>query len=63
MEVFEVRSVYLYMSKAFDKVWHEGLLFKFEQNGVTGNLLDLFRNYFNNREQLVASLVYPNDQF
>ena len=24
----EVRSVFLDMSKAFDKVWHDGLLFK-----------------------------------
>ena len=40
------------MSKAFDdKVRHEGLLFKLEQNRVTGNLFDLFRN---NREQRVA---------
>ena len=27
-ENLEVRSVYLDMSKAFDKVWHKGLLFK-----------------------------------
>ena len=34
----EVRSVYLDMSKAFDKVWHEGLIFKLKQNGIEGKL-------------------------
>ena len=38
----EVRSVYLDMSKAFDKVWHEGLIFKLKQNGIDGKLLSLF---------------------
>ena len=28
----EVRSAYLDMSKAFDKVWHDGLIFKLQQN-------------------------------
>ena len=42
------------MSKAFDKVWHVGLIFKLEQNGVTGNLLKLFENYLKNREQRVV---------
>ena len=32
----EVRSVYLDMSKAFDKVWHEGLVYKLRQNGING---------------------------
>jgi len=36
------------MSKAFDKVWHEGLLFKLKQNGVEGNLLALLKNYLTN---------------
>ena len=35
----ESRAVFLDISKAFDKVWHEGLLFKLKQNGIRGNLL------------------------
>ena len=50
----EVRSVYLDMSKAFDKVWHEGLIFKLKQNGIEGKLLVLFQNYLNNRRQRVV---------
>ena len=29
------------ISKAFDKVWHDGLIFKLDQNGISGNLLKL----------------------
>jgi len=50
----EVRSVYLDMSKAFDKVWHDGLIFKLQQNGIEGNLLKLFKNYLANRKQRVV---------
>ena len=50
----EVRAVYLDMSKAFDKVWHEGLIHKLKQNGVEGKLLDLFHNYLANRKQRVV---------
>ena len=50
----EVRSVYLDMSKAFDKVWHEGLVFKLKQNGIEGKMLNLLRNYLNNRKQRVV---------
>ena len=34
----EVRAVFLDISKAFDKIWHIGLIFKLEQNGISGNL-------------------------
>ena len=50
----EVRSVYLDMSKAFDKVWHEGLLHKLCQNGVEGNILKFFESYLSNRRQRVV---------
>ena len=50
----EVRAVFLDMSKAFDKVWHEGLLFKLKQNGVSGNLLSLLTNYLSGRKQRVV---------
>ena len=48
----EVRSVFLDISKAFDKVWHEGLIFKLEQNGISGLLLNLV--YLCNRKQRVV---------
>ena len=51
---FEVRAVFLDISKAFDKVWQEGLIFKLEQNGISGDLLKLFRNYLGNRKQRVV---------
>ena len=49
----DVRSVFLDMSKAFDKVWHEGLLFKLKQNGINGKLLNLLKSYLANRNQRV----------
>ena len=47
----EVRSLYLDISKAFDKVWHKGLLFKLEQNGIRGSLLRLIQDFLSNRFQ------------
>ena len=39
----ETRAVFLDISKAFDKVWHEGLLFKLKRNGIGRTLLELIR--------------------
>ena len=50
----EVRGVFLDISKAFDKVWHEGLIYKLKQNGVKGNLLETLTNFLNDRKQRVV---------
>ena len=47
----EVRSVSLDISKVFDKVWHEGLVFKLKQNGVAGNATNFLINYLSGRRQ------------
>ena len=49
----EVRSVFLDISKAFDKVWHPGLLFKLKQIGIDGKLLILKQSYLSDRKQRV----------
>ena len=50
----DVRGIFLDISKAFDKVWHEGLLFKLKTYGVKGELLNLLRNYLHERNQRVV---------
>ena len=49
----EVRSVFLDISKAFDKVWHDGLLYKLKSMGISGELYKLLENYLSNRFQRV----------
>ena len=41
----EVRYVFLDISKAFDKVWHKGLIFKLKENGISGNLLNALTDF------------------
>ena len=50
----EVRANFLDISKAFDKVWHEGLIFKLQNIGISGNLLSLLKSFLNNRFQRVV---------
>ena len=53
-EGFDVRSVFLDISKAFHKVCHNGLIFKLKQNSISGNLLNLFSNFLRKRKQIVV---------
>ena len=49
----EVRVVFLYISKSFDKVWHNGLIYKVKENGKKGDLLDTLTNFLDERKQRV----------
>ena len=50
---FEVRGVFLDISKAFDKVWHKGIIFKLQQNGISGKLLRVLSDFLKDRKQRV----------
>ena len=41
----EVRGVFLDIFKAFDKVWHDGLIYKLKQNGIKDKLLCLLIDF------------------
>ena len=48
------------MSKAFDEIWHEGLIYKLHSYGVQSKLLDLVNDYLDNRGQRVIINVIPS---
>ena len=50
----EVRVVFCDISEAFDRVWHNGLLCKLKAAGITGTLLDWFKDYLADRKQRVV---------
>ena len=50
----ELGEIFLDLSKAFDKVWHEGFLLKLSLNGISGNLLTLWHNFLYCHKQRVV---------
>ena len=50
----EVRGVFLDISKAFDKAWHDGLIYKLKQNGIKDKLLCVLIDFLKNRQQRVV---------
>ena len=53
-QCYEVRGVFLDISKAFDKVWHKGLIYKLVQNGIGGPLLKILTNFLKSQKQRVV---------
>ena len=51
---YKVRDVFLDISKTFDKVWRNGLIYKLKQNGVSGDLLNLMIDFLDARKQRVV---------
>ena len=49
----DVRIVFCDVSKAFDRVWHEGLLYKLAKIGIGGKLLEFCKNFLSDRSQCV----------
>ena len=53
-EGFDVCSIFLDISNAFDKVWHDGLILKLKQNDISDNLLNLLSNLLRKRNRRVV---------
>ena len=61
-----IQFIFCDYSKAFDKVWHRGLVEKLKAHGVGGKLLAWVKSYLTNRRQCVilnnskSTVLSPN---
>ena len=49
----EFHGIFLDISRAFDKVWREGLTFKLHQNGICGEMIKIIEDFPSDRKQRV----------
>ena len=57
---FEVRNVFFfYIPNTFNKVWHQGIIFKLKQDSILDDLLNILPDFLRNKKQRVTL----NDQF
>ena len=49
---YQVRCVFLDIS--YDKIWHEGLIFMSERNGISGKLLRLMKDFLSDTKQRIV---------
>lgn len=53
----------LVTSKAFDKIWHAGLLHKRKGHVVTGRIIDIIQSFFTNRVMKEVLNAYASVSF
>ena len=57
----DVHIVFCDIKKAFDRVWHTGLIYKLEKCGITGPLLQWLKDYLSDRYQRVIVKVQSSE--
>ena len=50
----ELCGIFLDISKSFDKIWYDGLIFKLLQNGISGDITNILRDFLRSRKQRVV---------
>ena len=53
-DCFEVKGVFFDISKVLRKVYYEGLIYKLKQNGISGKLLNIIKDFLDSRKQRVV---------
>ena len=47
-------GISLDISRAFDKVWHDGVIFKLCHNGISGDIINILRDFLRNRKERIV---------
>ena len=50
----EVCGIFHGITKAFDSVWHDRLIFKLRQNSICSEMINILENLLSNRKQRVV---------
>ena len=50
----EVCGILLDIHKAFEKVWHDELIFKLHQNGIYGEIINILADFLSDKKQRVV---------
>ena len=56
----EIRAVFYDISKAFDRVWHRGLLLKLSSLDIKHQLLNFFKSYHNANNASFMQTLLPH---
>ena len=47
-------GISLDISRAFDKVWHDGVIFKLCHNGISGDIINILQDFLRNRKERIV---------